>query len=491
MVLDFDIGNILKQKELATIEHHVAQAAAELAVFGEVDIARKLVDLYFSDTQNLTAWYRVSLNGLNYAWNLRDEWPEHIPEDQKGEEILNDIKKRYDSRWPSDIPEESRTIDNKGLKAILKHVGDDGPPDASLTRWATEDKKAHLVKALDLSMRGIAGKLENTAVLNQDDDHSIKIEHLDTASSDLIHRIAELWDAKQIAFLSEAEYLWPYYMRGLWASAFKLTSREIKSKGEATLNAFTHRLTAGRASSGLKDKSTKELLTIANENTLRGPGSVYWKESGRDAPETMFQSPASPEQVMQLEARLATALPEDYKCFLLQSNGFISGPENLSDGIFNGYYPEAALYPAEKVSWVSNPYFELPIELLEISGAIESLAPTDGPKKSSDGSLEWSTPLPLFTRVLEIGTRDIDNLWLVEPELVRHARDVYKQMYGCAREEKQKKQIERAVREFVGTWEQFDKLEWCCVKWSAGGSACLSAYAGFRKYLEEVVEDRI
>ncbi len=86
-----------------------------------------------------------------------------------------------------------------------------------------------------MSKKEIADKLENTAVLSQEDDYNIKMGYLDPAILAIIHRITERWDVKQIEFLSEAEYLWPYYMRGLWVSPVKLTSREIKSKGEAIL----------------------------------------------------------------------------------------------------------------------------------------------------------------------------------------------------------------------------------------------------------------
>lgn len=42
---------------------------------------------------------------------------------------------------------------------------------------------------------------------------------------------------------------------------------------------------------------------------------------------------------------------------------------------------------------------------------------------------------------------------------------------------------------FVGSKEAFEKMEWCCVKWSAGGAADMSGHAGFRRYIEDLVED--
>ncbi|KAF2100196.1 hypothetical protein NA57DRAFT_54295 [Rhizodiscina lignyota] len=218
-----------------------------------------------------------------------------------------------------------------------------------------------------------------------------------------------------------------------------------------------------------QSKSFQSLLQIANDNTISGAGKEYWEESGDDPPKTLFKNPATAQEIATLEDRLGIALPNDYKEFLAISNGFGSG--HLEDGIYNGYYPEPELFSVDKVNWNSEPYFQLPIDLLELPYEIIGLA----------------SSFPDFDRVLEIGVRDVENTWLVRPELVERARVAYMEMYEKA-DDQQKKIIERAIEEFVGSKEAFEKLEWCCVRWSAGGAAAMRGHAGFRRYVEHVVK---
>jgi len=240
-----------------------------------------------------------------------------------------------------------------------------------------------------------------------------------------------------------------------------------------------------------RSKSFRNLLQLGNDNTISGAGKDYWQQAGVDTPKTLFKTPATAEEITKLEDRLGIALPEDYKEFLSISNGFGAGNVSEddvymgSDGIYNGYFPDPELFSTDKVNWNSEPYFQLPVELLQLPYEIINLARCTT-KKNSDGSLDFDTPLPLFDRVLEIGFRDIDNIWLVPPELVKQARTAYLEMYEKA-DDQQKKIIEEAIEKFAGSKETFEKLEWCCVKWAAGGSATMDGYAGFGRYIEDLV----
>ena len=68
-------------------------------------------------------------------------------------------------------------------------------------------------------------------------------------------------------------------------------------------------------------------------------------------------------------------------------------------------------------------------------------------------------------------------------ELVKQARPAYLEMYEKAK----KKIIEEAIEKFAGSKETFEKLQWCCLTWAAGGSATMDGYAGFRRYIEDLV----
>lgn len=482
MILRYSPPEILALRSLVTVESELIKVAAELAVLGEVDISRELVTLSFAETQNLTASYRASYRGLNHVWRLTGEWPKQIDEDQKGEDVLASMREIYLSKWSSGLEDALKGQNVHDPQAILDLV------EQNDTGYALYGKSKNLVKALELSLKYNSGDKLNALQLN--DQTQIKSEDVDATSRDLIIRIGKHWQDKYLlGTLVEAENLWPYYLHGLLRSVLDINAKELKARGEAIFSAFAQRLREGRPSSALSSKSIHDLLTIANENTIRGPGTVHWSAAGDEPPETLFKSPSTASDIASLEDGLGTTLPDDYKTFLQTSNGFIGN--DLGDGIFNGYFPDPGLFPAEKVAWVKESYFELPLSMLEIPFEIENLIPPkpeEESKRGPDGKLLWDTPLPLLGRVLNLGARDIDNLWLVEPEFVKRARDVYHEMYERAVDDRQRQKLERAIRDFAGSRQKFDELGWCCIKWSAGGAANMTVYAGFRNYLEDVVE---
>lgn len=274
-----------------------------------------------------------------------------------------------------------------------------------------------------------------------------------------------------------AEQLWPYYVRGLLAEAVGVSAEELKSKGESLVRAFSDRLSRGCTENGLESKKLKELLELGENNTLTGPGVRHQEEMGGSAPETMFKQPATSEQIFELESRLGVSLPQDYKEFLATSNGF-----GGSDGsVFNGYYPDPELFASDDVEWLSEDWIALPFEMLKIPREIE-----DPYRKPSPEA--WDTAMPLVDRVVHVGNRDIDDLWLVPPELVHKARRAYLEMFenGDAME---KKILQRAMGDFAGSMEQFMKLEWCCVKNTCGSGPACHVFSSFRSYLESVVDN--
>ncbi|KAK7704693.1 hypothetical protein SLS64_008458 [Diaporthe eres] len=309
--------------------------------------------------------------------------------------------------------------------------------------------------------------------------HSLSVSDLDATSKDLVKMVATGWSRRMIDSLVVVELLWPYCIHGLLADAVGISAEELKSKGENLVRAFSARLSRGYVENPLESKTLKELLDIGEKNTLTGPGLSHWEEMGDGIPETMFKQPATTEQISELESRLETSLPQDYKEFLSLTNGFGSG-DDMQDGVYNGYFPDPELFDTDKVAWLSEDWIALPFEMLEIPREIE-----DPYRKPSEA---WDTAMPLLNRVVHIGNRDIDDLWLVHPELVQKAKRAYLEMLENG-DEMQKKILHRNMKDFAGSMERFMKLEWCCVKNSSGGAATTRVFSSFRSYLESVVED--
>lgn len=310
----------------------------------------------------------------------------------------------------------------------------------------------------------------------EDSGRRLSVSDLDATSMDLVKMIATGWGRRIIDALVVVEPLWPCYIRGLLADAVGISAEELKSKGETLVGVFSARLSRGYMGNQLESKALKELLEIGEKNTLGGPGARHWGEVGGGIPETMFKQPATSEQISELEGRLEINLPQDYKDFLSITNGF----GNDDDGVYNGYFPDPELFATDDVSWLSEDWIVLPFEMLKIPREIE-----DPYRKASEA---WDTAMPSLDRVVHIGNRDIDDLWLVPPELVQKAKSAYLEMLENGNE-MHKKILQRAMKDFAGSMERFRELEWCCVKNSSGGAAMATVFSSFRSYLESVVED--
>lgn len=81
-----------------------------------------------------------------------------------------------------------------------------------------------------------------------------------------------------------------------------------------------------------------------------------------------------------------------------------------------------------------------------------------------------------------LGVRDVDVIWLIPPEKTKEAVEVYKGIWKVANVE-QMKAVDRAVEVFAGSWEEFEKLDWCCLSADLG-SPGYTWYTSCRQYLE-------
>lgn len=379
-----------------------------------------------------------------------------------------------DSKVVQEVISDANTLE----KCMASIRGNSGPP------YPIDTIVKALAISLALNLPEQQGKMSlrsgaQVPKTTSDLGGRLRVSDLDATSMELVKMVAAGWGRKMVDALVVAQQLWPYYTRGLLAEAVGISAEELKAKGENLARAFSARLTRGYMENGLETKTLKELLEIGEKNTLTGPGVRHWEEMGGGIPKTMFKQPATHEQILELESRLGINLPQDYKTFLSITNGFGSG-DTTQDGVFNGYFPDPELFATEDVAWLSEDWIALPFEMLRIPREIE-----DPYRKPSEA---WDTAMPLLNRVVHVGNRDIDDLWLVHPELTQKAKLAYLEMLENG-EEIQKKILHRAMKDFAGSMEQFMKLEWCCVKNSSGGAATAAVFSSFRSYLESLVYD--
>ncbi|KAF2671965.1 hypothetical protein BT63DRAFT_437870 [Microthyrium microscopicum] len=492
MALLLKAERILCDRNFDSLWFDLSQYAVELALLGEIDLSRHLVSLLFTSGA-MRPYSRPTFGGLTFAWNQTQDWPQGLLEEASSEAVIEELREQYRTSTLYNLQKLQNpppSGDDKVLEMCVAHFQGRWKKHYQVGTWRNEeDVKQLLVRALELSLQISEGIPPSSADIQDkqgtenkdgmDQDRSrIKVADLDDISSDILRRLAAGWNYHgQQIYLSEAEHLWPYYMKGLLADAMQISQETVRTRGKAVINAFSKRLREGRKAI-LDGKSIKELLEIGSHNTISGPGLATWAENAVEPPETLFREPATIDEIAKLEERLNIQLPEEYKEFLLISNGF--------GGIFNGFFNSAALFSVDEVKWNYEKYFRLPVEVLNLPYEIQDLA--DKIYVREETFPERKQALPLFDRVLEIGHEGRDNVWLVQPYLFEQAKAAYQQMYDRA-DAGQKYIIERAMEGVAGSKEDFEKMEWAVITWASGSSANMVGYGGFRRYLQDSIED--
>ncbi|KAK4500136.1 hypothetical protein PRZ48_008322 [Zasmidium cellare] len=498
MLQDFDPDKIGDQPDTASVERQLADCALRLALLGQTETAKELVESFFENGPVIGTW--VVGDFLRYAWDASGHWPEGWPSQNVEIPSEEEYQENRNRTWMG-LPEGKNNEDRATLDACLG-VEDNVHSDAR-SGAAAMYKSQRLIRALEISVKlhnieplpkstrkdraSKKTKDEEGQAVEQstESDPRFTVSDLDEESAQILNKIVPRLSAnQQIKYLGEAKRLWPFWVRGLLADAVDMSREEVSSKAQALLKAFKDRLERSYVPTRHEGKPFKELLEIGEKNTI-----FHLTQDADElgpVPEKLFKQPATDEDIEQLEERLDTVLPDDYKEFLKITNGFGDDEE----GIFNGVFPDPALHDVSEVKWIEEEYFQLPVDLLELPREYEDIVGQEQRRSQPDGDFEWDTAFPIFDRVLEVGTRDIDNLWLVHPGLVEQVREKYHEMYVKGNE-KQKKVIKRAMEAFAGSKEAFESMHWCFAKWSSGGSASMSFYASFTKYLEHIVDKSI
>lgn len=326
------------------------------------------------------------------------------------------------------------------------------------TGWMAMEKGSVLVKALEIA---IVLREQSANVGNNLPD-----------VDEILKWIAGRLHANQmISSLTESEKSWMILKDGALAKAVGVKDELIKELGSNVLETFRIRYEEGVQRSEMWEKSIEELLHVISENTMDSPATkilrkeLYGAEEGkkRKPPTTILKDALPRKEGAELEERLGTALPEDYKAFLGITNGM--------DSSWNGISNDPPLYPASEVRWITNaePYFtDLDAQLLP--GALNLLRDVYNKGK-------W----PKVGTPLWIGLYDIYCVWLLPPVKVKELIQLY--LTGREKSPEIKAALEKAMIAWAGDLEAFEKLEWCVLTWASGGAAHMEAYPSFRAYL--------
>lgn len=275
---------------------------------------------------------------------------------------------------------------------------------------------------------------------------------------------------------------WRLYKRG--------ALRQALSIDEAALTAFAHdfeialieRLTNGRTKPSAH-LSMPELLKAAEDVTqaIRTDAEVS-QNSVRARSASLFDSPAKEEQIAQAETRLGIKLPSDYKNFLQISNGTVGHMWGHPLGDF-----QPPLHTVDKLRWL-DPAEEDYFTGLALDIPARWANWPFAPRPTANGYGDYPEHFVIGC-ALELGFEDIDNVWLIPPSTVTPIKDAVKKLLEDEDlSELDKNSVRNAVRDFAGSEDEWEQMEWACVTWASGGTAAMFFYPGFKAWLERVVE---
>jgi tetratricopeptide (TPR) repeat protein len=275
---------------------------------------------------------------------------------------------------------------------------------------------------------------------------------------------------------------WKLYKSGALRRALNVDEAALAAFADDFETALTERLTNGR-SRPATPHSVPELLEAAEHNTqavkINPDVQDYFAHARRDT--TLLSSPATEEQIEKAEARLGISLPSDYTAFLRFSNGTTG---HIWGHPLGDYQP--LLHSVDKLRWLDPAEEDYFTGLnLDLPARWHNWPFAPPPTAKGFGSYPEHF---VIGRALEIGTEDIDNVWLLPPSTVTPIKDAVKKLLNDeSLSELDKNSVRTAIVDFAGSEDEWERLEWACVTWASGGTAAMFIYPGFTAYLQDVV----
>ncbi|PMD18443.1 hypothetical protein NA56DRAFT_751393 [Hyaloscypha hepaticicola] len=443
--------------------------AAEFAVLGYLEITRELVGL----VNKYAPLYRETAQDLFkplwLIWDMTGIWPggeqAHV---QRSANSRNEESNKGMREEISELAEQYETSswENAGFKEKGEQVYDETRLRSCLRklREFTEDENEWDYTNVDATTGYVAMSksatllkiLENAAVLRKQGG---------SRAGEGLPEIDEImgWVAKRlhanqmITYLTKSAKVWELLKDGALAKAIGVKEEKVQELGQKVIETFKRRYENGVQRSGMWGISVEEVVQIIEHNSINEAPKSFWnemygveeeKEGSKDGDEgrpltSILKDPLPRNDIAALEDRLNISLPNDYKDFLEATNGMGES--------WGGFIVEPPLFAASEIS------FNLLMDIYN-----DEQWPTVG------------TPL-------EIGSADINHVWLLPPPKVKEIVSMYLNQRGLS--VKIKTLIENAVTSWAGSVREFENLEWCVMTWASGGAADMRAYPSFKAYL--------
>ncbi|HVX49401.1 MAG TPA: SMI1/KNR4 family protein [Chitinophagaceae bacterium] len=315
--------NLLKEiqsSEIETVYIHVTNKAVEWAVAGFIDTANRLLEKLWSFGTPHSGHLWVPDQGFIVMWRLSGKKPANVPFEEH--DITQIEKINYDGLFLNEVMKELpplQTADPDAIKNYL--IGAGQRIDEHAHKVDIEERLEHYEK--QLNSPGIGGywyfqPATCGAILAARHGDIKKAEHFITLWG---KGYADNWANYTPAYLMRDTATAKILLTGILAPVFGITTATCKQEYDAIAQALDSRYATGRTL--VYDNLTwKELLKKISVLAIQ--------QQSNDFDEEMLEAgwlgmqPAGKEDIEAAEKSLGIQLPEDYKQFLLISNGFAS-----------------------------------------------------------------------------------------------------------------------------------------------------------------------
>lgn len=307
----------IKSEEIERAYINTIDKAVEWAVAGFIDEANMLLEKIWSFGTPHSGHLWVQDQGLIVMWHLSGKRPGSVPFEQQDIAAINHAN--YSGLFlASTLQNHIEHISSTSIESISDYL-------------VAAANNLQVTKSEDEILREIADC--ETALLSEEGyyffDPATRGAILCARMGDIekAEHFIRVWGAGYRKYF--VNYTLAYLMRepatakilltGILAPVFELTKESIKHDFEAIAAALDERYGKGR---GLvyNDMPWKELLTNISRLAIEQQSTNFSNEAISNG--WLGYTPAHTEDIARAEARLGITLPEDYKQFLLTSNGF-------------------------------------------------------------------------------------------------------------------------------------------------------------------------
>jgi len=301
--------------DLETIYINITKKAAEWALGGFLEEANKLLTNLWQFIPYMER--RGDYEGFQVFWTVANKRPPTIPFPER--DITAIEAENMDNLFSSFSPSYLKELANipigdlHGHELFMKAIA---------AAWSKSEETEVFLDAIERSIEEGGSERYTYHATTCGAFLAARYKHNKKAE-----QFIRLWGQKYIAhpdyfiipFLMRNRALAGYLLKGLLAETFKLTKEICEAETRSITEALSERMLHGKTLV-YKDLSWQQLIStisslVIEQKTLRFKPDI-------EAKIWLGSIPATGEEIEQTEKRLGIIFPNDYKNFLLTSNGF-------------------------------------------------------------------------------------------------------------------------------------------------------------------------